>query len=398
VARAEDGSLITIAGRGTLAPPVGSRSAIPPWLHEGADRDHPRIFTTEVRPDPEGQRDGVDGRKSGSLLVVPLSYDGEVIGALGIASAGGRRKFRESSLRFGRALGDLASVALHRAEALENERKARAEAESAVRTRDAVVSIVSHDLRNPLMAIVGTADLLLESTRDDAAGFARTQLVTMKHAADSMTRLIRDLLDITRLESGPLPVRRERLDITGVVDEVVAMFTVVARARRISLQRDVPRELPAISGDADRLEQALSNLIANALKFTPDGGTVRVGAESTAQGVRLSVRDTGRGIPADQISHLFDRFWQASREDSRGLGLGLTIVKAIVDAHGGTVGVESSPEHGSMFCITLPRADADVELRPRTRVVTKARELEPARPREQAILSPPFAGVAPPLA
>ena len=174
----------------------------------------------------------------GSLLVVPLRHDGNVIGTLGVASAGGRRQFRESSLRFGRALGDLAAVALHRAEALDSERRARAEAESAVRTRDAVVSIVSHDLRNPLMAILGSADLLLELTGRAGHETERTQLATLKHAADSMNRLIRDLLDVTRLESGPLPVQRRTLNLLDVVDDVVGMFQIVVRARHLTLTRE----------------------------------------------------------------------------------------------------------------------------------------------------------------
>jgi signal transduction histidine kinase len=395
VAREKTDQLVTIASGGSNVPAVGTCAPTPAWMKEGADSGQPRIFTAEVHVRP-GSAAASDIRRVGSLLVVPLSHDGVIIGALGITSAGGRRQFRESSLRFGRALGDLAAVALHRAQALESERAARAAAESAVRTRDAVVSIVSHDLRNPLMAIVGTADLLLESTRDDGQGFARSQLAILKHAADSMTRLIRDLLDITRLESGPLPVRRQRIDLTDVVDEVVAMFSVVVRARRITLYRDVPPQLPAVYGDSDRLAQALSNLLGNAVKFTPDGGQIRVSVDLQPRGVRICVRDTGPGIPEDQIPHLFDRFWQASREDSRGLGLGLMIVKAIVDAHGGFVDVESSLAHGSTFCITVPRADVDA--RPQAQTLTAGRERRPSLNREQVMVTPPFAEIAPPLA
>jgi signal transduction histidine kinase len=260
-------------------------------------------------------------------------------------------------LRFGRALGDLAAVALHRAEALDSERRARAEAESAVRTRDAVVSIVSHDLRNPLMAILGSADLLLELTDEHGHETERTQLATLKHAADSMNRLIRDLLDVTRLESGPLPVQQSTLNLLDVVDDVVDMFQIVVRARHMTLTRDGPHQIPTVVGDRDRLAQAFSNLIANAVKFTPDGGQIKISIELRADGVYAFVRDTGPGIPPDQIPHLFDRFWQASHSDTRGLGLGLSIVKAIVEAHGGSVQVESVMNEGSAFCVRLPRAD-----------------------------------------
>ena len=357
LARALDGDLVTIAGRGTCAPVAGTRARMPAWLNDGTNADHPRIYTTEVRPSREARNAGVDARRSGSLLVVPLRHDGSVIGTLGVASAGGRRQFRESSLRFGRALGDLAAVALHRAEALDSERRARAEAESAVRTRDAVVSIVSHDLRNPLMAILGSADLLLELTDEHGHETERTQLATLKHAADSMNRLIRDLLDVTRLESGPLPVQQSTLDLLDVVDDVVDMFQIVVRARRMTLTREGPQQRPIVVGDRDRLAQALSNLVANAVKFTPDGGQIKISIDVRADAVYASVRDTGPGIPPEQIPHLFDRFWQASRSDTRGLGLGLSIVKAIVEAHGGSVQVESVLNQGSSFCLRLPRAD-----------------------------------------
>jgi len=395
LARAIDGDLVTIVGRGTCAPVAGTRARMPAWLNDGTNGDHPRIYTTEVRPSPRTQANGVDARTLGSLLVVPLRHDGSVIGTLGVASAGGRRQFRESSLRFGRALGDLAAVALHRAEALDNERRARAEAESAVRTRDAVVSIVSHDLRNPLMAILGSADLLLELT-GEGHDTERTQLATLKHAADSMNRLIRDLLDVTRLESGPLPVQRTHVNLMDVVDDVVDMFQIVVRARHLTLQRDGPQELPMVLGDRDRLAQALSNLVANAVKFTPDGGQVKITIEAHANGVHAYVRDTGPGIPQDQVPHLFDRFWQASRNDSRGLGLGLSIVKAIVEAHGGSVHVNSVLNEGSTFCVRLPRADVQALPRPNELTVTVSDPSEALVP-EQSSVPAFFATVGQPL-
>jgi signal transduction histidine kinase len=395
--RAIDGNLVTVAGRGTLAPVAGTRSPLPPWLDENIDRNHPRIFTTEVRPAPDPLHAGNDRRKSGTLLVVPLRHNGDIIGTLGIASAGGRRQLGESALRFGRALGDLAAVALHRAEALENERRARAVAESAVRTRDAVVSIVSHDLRNPLMAILGSADLLLEFTREGQSELARSQLMMLKHAADTMNRLIRDLLDVTRLESGPLPVQRRRLNLIEVVDDVLSMFQVVARARHLTLVREIPAEAPIIHGDRDRLGQALANLISNAVKFTPEGGQIHVSLDVQPRCVRACVRDTGPGIPNDAIPHLFDRFWQASRHDARGLGLGLTIAKAIIDAHDGSIAVESAPNRGTAFRVTLPRGETNVAATP----VTQQNILLPAEPAsptaEQLQMASIFAGVTPPL-
>ena len=381
--RADGDTFVTVAGRGTLAPEPGTRTPVPPWLRENADKEQPRIFTTEV----QSARTATTSRKSVSMLVVPLCHQGDVIGALGIVSAGGRRHFGDSSIRFGRALGDLASVALHRAEALDREQRARTEAESAVRTRDAVVSIVSHDLRNPLMAILGSAELLLEMIHDDVQGNVRPQLEALKHAASTMDRLVRDLLDVTRLESGPLPVTRRPLNIIDVVREVVGMFQPAVRSRRVAVTCDAPKDVPLLLGDRDRLGQALSNLIGNAVKFTPEGGVVHVGVEVQPGAVRVSVHDTGPGIPQDQLGRLFDRFWQASREDARGLGLGLTIVKAIVEAHGGSVAVESIVKKGSTFSITLPRSDVEAGPRPSARATPPSMEHRARAARERSVNS-----------
>lgn len=395
LARAEEHELVTIAGRGTLAPERNNRVPMPAWLISDDDKEEARIFTTQVRcaPMEAYQRDAA--RRSVSVLMVPLCHEGRVIGVLSIVSAGGRRQFGDSSLRFGRALGDLAAVALHRADALEREQKARADAENAVQTRDAVVSIVSHDLRNPLMAILGSAELLLELIKDDEKGVLRSQVATLKHAADTMNRLVRDLLDVTRLEAGPLPLVRRRIDILKVCDEVVGMFQAVVRARGLSVTCHAPKEVPPILGDHDRLAQAFSNLVGNAVKFTPDGGEVRVVVEAQPAVLRVCVYDTGPGIPADQVSRLFDRFWQASRADARGLGLGLYIVKAIVEGHGGTVTVESAENKGSVFCVTLPRSDAE-STRPSALATPPSMEnrARPARERPAAA-SPLFLAALP---
>ncbi|HZI40529.1 MAG TPA: HAMP domain-containing sensor histidine kinase, partial [Gemmatimonadaceae bacterium] len=242
---------------------------------------------------------------------------------------------------------------------------------------------------------LGSADLLLELT-GEGHDTERTQLATLKHAADSMNRLIRDLLDVTRLESGPLPVQRTHVNLMDVVDDVVDMFQIVVRARHLTLQRDGPQELPMVLGDRDRLAQALSNLVANAVKFTPDGGQVKITIEAHANGVHAYVRDTGPGIPQDQVPHLFDRFWQASRNDSRGLGLGLSIVKAIVEAHGGSVHVNSVLNEGSTFCVRLPRADVQALPRPNELAVTVSDPSEALVP-EQSSVPAFFATVGQPL-
>jgi signal transduction histidine kinase len=350
------------AGAGTCEATTGSHVVLPEWLLDRANHDESRTFMTQVRAS-SGSGAKVDRHRGGASLVVPLRHDGTVIGTLYLVSVGGRRRIGESSARFGRMLGDIAAVALHRAEALDNERRARAEAEAAVRTRDTVVSIVSHDLRDPLTAIIGSADLLLELKPDAWPPEGRVQLATLRRAAQAMNRLIRDLLDVSRLAAGPLPVRRLQVQLGEVVEEVVGMFDVVARKRRLTLRCELPPTVSDVSGDRDRLAQALGNLVGNAINFTPVGGQILVRLEESAGDVRVHVSDGGPGIPEDQLPYLFEPFWKASREDSRGLGLGLAIVKAIVEAHGGRIGVESAPGHGATFSIVLPAGRAERAVR-----------------------------------
>jgi signal transduction histidine kinase len=174
------------------------------------------------------------------------------------------------------------------------------------------------------------------------------------------------------------------------------MFRAVVRARGLAVTCHAPKEVPPMLGDHDRLAQALSNLVGNAVKFTPDGGEVRVVVEAQPAVLRVCVYDTGPGIPSDQLPRLFDRFWQASRADARGLGLGLFIVKAIVEAHGGTVTVESAENKGSVFCLTLPRSDIEANTRPSTLTTPPSMEnrTRPARERPAAA-SPLFLAALP---
>jgi signal transduction histidine kinase len=171
-----------------------------------------------------------------------------------------------------------------------------------------------------------------------------------------MNRLIQNLLDVTRLEASRFLTKPERVSVLEIMRDVLAIETPLASLASVELRSDKSSDIPDVWADRDRLVQIFDNLIGNAVKFTKPGGSIALGAIAHAGEVRFHVEDTGCGIAADQVPHVFDRFWQAPGAARRGAGLGLTIVKGIVEAHGGRVWVQSEPAQGSTFFFTIPTA------------------------------------------
>jgi signal transduction histidine kinase len=176
----------------------------------------------------------------------------------------------------------------------------------------------------------------------------------ISRGVERASRLIQDLLDVTRIEAGALSIASHAVAADRVARDALALLEVPASVASIELRLDLDPELPEIWADEDRLLQVFENLIGNAIKFTPAGGRVTIGARSRAGEILFSVADTGAGIPAESLPHVFDRFWQAKRAERRGAGLGLPICKGLVEAHGGRIWVESTPGRGSTFFFTIP--------------------------------------------
>lgn len=233
-------------------------------------------------------------------------------------------------------------------------------AQSATRARDDMLAVVSHDLRNPIHTITMAAALLHEIPTLDA-GAVQSQIGVIRRSAARGERLIRDLMDITRMENGKLRLDLQSLAAADVLAEASQLAMGQAGERRIDLIVAELSEPLALRADRHRVLQALDNLLGNALKFTPAEGQVYLSAWRDGSGTMFEVRDTGPGVPREQQANLFTRFWQARVGDRRGVGLGLSIVKGIVDAHGGRIEVESDGASGTAIRFTIPAVPPERE-------------------------------------
>ena len=232
---------------------------------------------------------------------------------------------------------------------LARERDARAAAERAARVRDEVLGMVSHDLRSPLSAIAMSANALLEGSGDlpVLAG-------AIVRSSEWALRIIRDLLDVTAIEAGRLTIHREPMIVQAITEVICSMFASSSAGAGVTLVVEPIGTALWVDADVDRIVQAVGNLVGNAIKFTPRGGTVTLSVTRDDDGVRFRVEDTGVGIAPENIPHLFDRFWQAHESGRGGAGLGLVIAHGIADGHGGRIEVESQPGRGSAFTLVLP--------------------------------------------
>jgi signal transduction histidine kinase len=221
--------------------------------------------------------------------------------------------------------------------------------------RDEFLGVVSHDLRNLICGISLAAETILRKARNDADGkIAAAEARRIQLYAAHMNRLVRDLLDVAQIDAGKLQVRLARGDVTGVLAAAIDFFRAAADEKRISLRSDVAEPIFAFF-DRDRLLQVFSNLLANAIKFTDAGGAIRITQTHDGGKVCISIRDTGIGIPSENLEAVFERFWRGGGSgDRRGCGLGLYIARCIVEAHGGAIRAESEPGTGTSIHVTLP--------------------------------------------
>lgn len=356
VPRQADWCMLNLEARGDLASTTVTRPEGPtlrgdpgtPALAASVIRDaRPELL--DAIPDDavlrravaEPHLDHVRALGAHSLICVPVFIRDQVIGALTLIAGHDRRPYAMDDLLAIEDFGHRLAISLENALLYRK-------SEAAIRMRDDVLAVVSHDLRTPLGSILMHVDALLQDPDHARVGSA------IAHLAQRMNRLIGDLLDASAVNAGHLSLDVQQHLACGIASEAVEMFRTQAQARDIELVADCPDRSVRVSCDGDRIMQVLSNLLDNAFKFTGRGGQVVVAARVQPAGVRFEVRDTGRGIPEDQLPRLFDRFWRAQAH-RQGAGLGLFISRGIVAAHGGELTVASRPGAGSSFSFTLPR-------------------------------------------
>ena len=239
----------------------------------------------------------------------------------------------------------------------QSEREARAEAEKANRLKDEFLATLSHELRNPLNVILGYSEVLMRSDEARSSHLVQRAAEVLKRNAMAQSRLVRDLLDLSRLHIGKLSLNKEAVSLGAILNNAVETVNDDAAAKGIEIQFDTPEALIFVNADPLRLEQVVWNLLNNAVKFTPTDGTVIIRVTGGEESVKLSIEDNGPGIEPEFLPYVFEMFRQADASSIRshgGMGIGLALVRQLIGLHGGTVAVQSTLGHGTTFTVELP--------------------------------------------
>ncbi|HEY6561667.1 MAG TPA: ATP-binding protein [Polyangiaceae bacterium] len=293
-----------------------------------------------------------------SWMIVPLRIQANLVGALTLAYSESDRRYQESDLVLVSDLANRAAVAIDNARLYELSQQARSRVEAATRAKDEFVAMVSHELRSPLNAILGWLRLLRGGTLPE--GMHEHALDVIERNAQAQNQLVSDLLDMSRVIAGKLRINPTQIDVADLVEMAVEGVRPAADAKRISISLDIDQTHALTRADGDRLQQAVWNLLTNAVKFTPKKGQIRVRLKHIESDLALTIEDTGEGIPPSFLPHVFETFSQADTSTSRrhgGLGIGLPIAKHIAELHGGSIEAKSAGTgQGAAFVLRLPLA------------------------------------------
>ena len=308
-----------------------------------------RIATAYRDPARQGAIDELAAR---SRILAPIVARGHTVGTLTIAGEPGSAAAGDAGVD-----AALAQELARRAALAVDNARLRSRLRDLTRSREEMLSIVSHDIRNPLgVVLTGSALLLRSSLPPDKGDRARRQVEAIQRAGHRINALIRDLLDFSSIEAGELSLTRRLHDVGGLLSEAVDVLRPMAATKSQDLATVLPDQSMTVSCDRDRIVQVFANVVGNSMKFGAIGGHIRVDASADGTLVRFTVADDGPGMEPEELANLFDRSWQAQRKNRDGVGLGLAIVRGIVEAHGGRVWAESALGEGTRVHFTLATA------------------------------------------
>lgn len=284
-----------------------------------------------------------------SYVVLPLRAHEKNWGGIVFGYGDSDRRFTEDTLPFYEEVARTTALAIAKANLYQ-------EAQEATRIREDVLSTVSHDLKNPLFAILLGLQILsrVNPSEEKVKALLQKTVGGIERSARMMEGLIMSILDFAKMKAGTFTLSPTRESVSSIIEDLQGTLDPLATMKSIEIDWEIESELPKLSCDRLRVEQVLSNFIGNAIKFTPDGGKISVNVDRDGENAHFSVRDTGPGIPPEQIPRLFEGYWQAKETSRLGNGLGLSIAKGIIEAHRGRVWVESEIGKGSTFHFTLP--------------------------------------------
>jgi len=340
---AKTGELYFEAATGTKSEEV-KRVVVPPNSLAGwvAREGKPQIID-DVSSDPRHSplSDQQSGFKTRALIALPLQVKGRTIGVLEAVNRVDDSPFDDEDVDV------LSALAAHAAVAIENARLFQ---------QSDLISEMVHELRTPLTSIVAYSELLM---RDDLKREQQRAFVeTILQESTRLTAMINGFLDLARLQSGRARLAHVPVDMAGLLRDCVSVMKPQADKKDIQVALDTPSDLPPVEGDAGRLKQVLMNLLSNAIKYTAPGGRVNARAGLRDDSVHIAIEDTGRGIPEQDLPHIFDKFYRVADSEgwATGTGLGLSITKEIVEAHGGRIDVASQVGVGTIFTVVMPRS------------------------------------------
>lgn len=291
-----------------------------------------------------------------SFVQVPVRADDEVLGTIQLASRT-QRKFKPEEVNLLTTIGNQIGIAAQRLRLYEETRRQAVELEKANKMQADFTAMIAHDLRSPLMSITGIAEVMLGGMFGGVSDEQKKWVGKILATGRSMITLVSDFLDLSKLEAGYIDVNKEAIDLGKLMAQTVENYLILAQDKKICLISSIDPSIPRVQADSRRLDQVLSNLISNAIKFCSEGGQIEVAASrADATEARISIKDNGAGIPAEEMGQLFTKYRQCSNitRKGQGTGLGLVICKMIVEAHGGKIWVESELSKGSTFTFSLP--------------------------------------------